>query len=218
MGDVEAVLSQIQWLGHDTFRIELGGDKRIYTDPYRIMGGKPGTIVLITHSHFDHCSPDDVAMLQNAGTTIVATADCGAKLKGRVKTVKPGDHLTVEGVDIEAVPAYNTNKSFHPQASGWVGYVFNVGGVRVYLAGDTDSIPEMKNVHCDIALLPVSGTYVMTAEEAAEAALVLKPKVAVPMHYGAVVGSEADARRFKEVLEGKVEVRILPQTKGVGTP
>ena len=215
MKEVEAVLSKMAWLGHDCFRIE--GAKRIYTDPYQLAGGAPADIILITHDHFDHCSPDDVAKIQNAQTVIVATGDCAAKLKGKVRTIKPGDKLNVEGVEIEAVPAYNTNKKFHPKANGWVGYVFTVDGVRIYMAGDCDRIPEMKDIRCDIALLPVSGTYVMTADEAAGAALDIKPKVAVPMHYGAIVGSAADAERFKKALAGKVEVRILPQKKGVGS-
>lgn len=217
MSAVEEVLSKMAWLGHDTFRIEAGG-KRIYTDPFKVAGGAPADLILITHDHFDHCSPDDVAKLQNAGTTIVATKDCAAKLKGKVKTVGPGDKLNIEGIEVEAVPAYNTNKKFHPQANRWVGYVITVGGVRIYLAGDTDRIPEMKQIRCDIALLPVSGTYVMTADEAVQAALDIKPQVAVPMHYGAIVGSEADAKKFAQALEGKVKVHIMKQQQGVGTP
>jgi L-ascorbate metabolism protein UlaG (beta-lactamase superfamily) len=114
-------------------------------------------------------------------------------------------------VDIEAVPSYNTNKKYHTKDRGWVGYVFTVNGQRVYIAGDTDRIPEMKDVRCDIALLPVSGTYVMTADEAVQAALDIKPKIAVPMHYGSIVGSKADAEKFAAALKGKVEVVILEE-------
>ncbi len=216
MEAVEQVLSGMEWLGHDTFRIRAGG-RTIYTDPFKLSGGLPADLVLITHDHFDHCSPDDVAMIQNAGTVIVATEGCAAKLKGKVQTIAPGGRLSVAGVEVEAVSAYNTDKKFHPKANGWVGYVLTVESVRIYLAGDTDYIPEMKHIHCDIALLPVSGTYVMTAEEAVQAALTLRPLVAVPMHYGAIVGSAADAERFKQGLAGQVEVRILPQKKGVGS-
>lgn len=217
MSAVEEVLSRMEWLGHDTFKIEAGG-KRIYTDPYQLAGGPPADLILITHDHFDHCSPDDVAKIQNAGTTIVATRDCAAKLTGKVKTVAPGDRLTVDGVEVEAVAAYNTNKKFHPQANRWVGYIFTVQGVRIYLAGDTDHIPEMKSYRCDIALLPVSGTYVMTAEEAARAALDIQPQVAVPMHYGAIVGSAGDAKKFEQQLSGKVRVHVMSPKKGVGAP
>ena len=133
------------------------------------------------------------------------------KLSGKIKTVKPGDKITVEGVEIEAVPSYNTNKQFHTKDKAWVGYIFTVKGQRIYIAGDTDYIPEMKTFKADIALLPVSGTYVMTAEEAVKAALDIKPKIAIPMHYGAIVGSESDAEKFAAGLKGKVEVKILKQ-------
>jgi L-ascorbate metabolism protein UlaG (beta-lactamase superfamily) len=109
------------------------------------------------------------------------------------------------------VPAYNTNKQFHTKDKGWVGYIFTVQGQRIYIAGDTDYISEMKNFKVDIALLPVSGTYVMTADEAVKAALDMKPKVAIPMHYGSIVGSEKDAKRFADSLKGKVEVVILKE-------
>jgi L-ascorbate metabolism protein UlaG (beta-lactamase superfamily) len=125
--------------------------------------------------------------------------------------VKPGDALEIKGVKIEAVPSYNTNKQFHTKERGWVGYVFTSGGQRIYIAGDTDYIPEMKNIRADIALLPVSGTYVMTADEAAQAALDIKPKVAIPMHYGSIVGAKEDARRFAEKLKGKIDVVILQE-------
>jgi L-ascorbate metabolism protein UlaG (beta-lactamase superfamily) len=142
---------------------------------------------------------------------IVATPDCAGKLSGDVKTVQPGDRLTVNGIEIEAVPSYNTNKQFHTKDSNWVGYIFTVNGQRIYLAGDTDYIPEMKEFKADIALLPVSGTYVMTAEEAVQAALDIKPAVAIPMHYNAIVGTEDDAQRFAEGLKRKVEVKILKE-------
>ena len=203
------MVENIHWLGHDTFKIT--GEKTIYTDPFKLKEGDRADIVLITHEHYDHCSPEDVKKIQGPDTVIVATPDCAGKLTGNVKTVKPGDSITVEGIQIEAVPSYNTNKKFHPKAAGWVGYVFTVGGKRIYLAGDTDHIPEMKDIRCDVALLPVSGTYVMTADEAARAALDIKPKVAIPMHYDSIVGSRADADKFRDALQGKVQVVVLEE-------
>ncbi|MCK5512333.1 MAG: MBL fold metallo-hydrolase, partial [Thermodesulfovibrionia bacterium] len=146
-----------------------------------------------------------------SATVIVTTSDCAEKLSGRVKTVKPGDKITVQGIEIEAVPAYNIDKQFHTKDQDWVGYIFTVRGKRIYIAGDTDYIPEMKALDVDIALLPVSGTYVMTADEAIKAALDIKPNIAIPMHYGAIVGTEKDAERFKQGLKGKVDVRRLKE-------
>lgn len=202
------MVDNIHWLGHDTFRID-GKNMTVYTDPYKISGGKAAGLILLTHSHQDHCSPEDVKKIQGPETVIVATADCADKLSGNIKTMKPGDSLSVGDVRIEAVPSYNTNKNFHPKENGWAGYIFTVDGVRIYLAGDTDLIPEMKAFACDVALLPVSGTYVMTAEEAVRAALDINPQIAIPMHYGTIVGTLDDAQAFKRALEGKVRVEVL---------
>lgn len=199
----------IHWLGHDTFKIS--GEKVIYTDPFKIKKEDSADIILITHEHYDHCSPEDVKLIQDSQTVIVAPPDCANKLSGNIKTVRAGDKITVDGIEIEAVPSYNTNKQFHPKNKGWVGYIFTVKGQRFYLAGDTDYIPEMKNFKVDIAFLPVSGTYVMTAEEAVKAALDINPKIAIPMHYNSIVGTKDDAKRFAEGLKGKIEVVVLQQ-------
>ncbi len=202
------MIEKIHWLGHDTFKIE--GEVVIYTDPYQIKRKDAANIILITHEHYDHCSPEDVQKLLTKDTTVVAPADCASKLGGKVRTVKLGDSFSLGEVKIEVVPAYNVNKTFHPKKNGWVGYVITIQGTRIYLAGDTDRIPEMKNLgKIDIALLPVSGMYVMTAREAAEAALHdIKPTIAVPMHYGSIVGSGKDAEEFRRLLEGKIQVVI----------
>jgi len=208
------MIQNIHWLGHDGFRIDAD-KKTIYVDPFKLKGKpKPADLVLITHEHFDHFSQEDVAKLATPATEYVTIAAVASKLKGKVHTVKPGDKVTVQGIAIEAVAAYNINKfrspgvPFHPKADGKVGFILTVGSQRIYHAGDTDLIPEMDAVRCDIALLPVSGTYVMTADEAVQAAAKLKPKIAVPMHYDAIVGSLADAQRFKKMAQ--VTVEILP--------
>ena len=201
------MVKNIHWLGHDSFRI--AGPVTIYVDPWQLPAGSPqADLILVTHDHYDHCSPKDVTRISKADTVIVTIAAAAKKFKGDVRVVKPGDSLTVKGIPIEVVPAYNVNKKFHPRDAGHVGFIFTVEGQRIYHAGDTDFIPEMKDFKVDIALLPVSGTYVMTADEAASAAKAINPQVAIPMHYGEIVGSRADAERFQELYEG--EVTILP--------
>jgi L-ascorbate metabolism protein UlaG (beta-lactamase superfamily) len=205
-----AMTKDIHWLGHDTFKIT--GEKVVYTDPFKIKKNDNADLIIITHPHYDHCSPEDVAKLQGPNTIIVTTAECGEKLSGKRVILKPGDMISLSGIDIQAVPAYNTNKQFHTKDKGWSGYIFKINGKKIYLAGDTDYIPEMKTFkNIDIALLPVSGTYVMTAEEAVKAALDIKPKVAVPMHYGSIVGSKKDAQVFADKLKGKIEVVIMAE-------
>ncbi len=203
-----ATTEAIHWLGHDAFRID--GPPVVYIDPYQLGDALPtGDLVLITHDHFDHLSLPDLAKVSGPGTVIVAPSEVAAKVSAPVRTIAPGETLTVKGVAVRAVPAYNTNKTFHPKADGKVGYVITLGGVTYYHAGDTDVIPEMNGLAPDVALLPVSGTYVMTAVVAAAAARAIRPRVAVPMHYGAIVGSDADARRFARLLEGSgIEVAI----------
>lgn len=201
--------NMLHWLGHASFRFD--GTKVIYTDPWELKKFDPkADIILITHEHFDHCSPADVTKLAKAGTTVIATADCAVKLKGstfNVRSLKPGESTVVEGVKIEAVPAYNINKQFHPKANNWVGYIVTLDGQRIYHAGDTDAIPEMKQIKADIVLVPIGGTYTMTAKEAAEAVNWINPKVAIPMHWGKIVGSINDAETFKKLV--KCEVQIL---------
>jgi len=202
-------------VAHDTFRI--AGSKVIYTDPFKVAKNDEADIVLISHEHFDHLSLEDLKKVIMPGTTIVASPLCKDGLKDvRVKDIRyldPGGKFTVGKVEIEATPAYNINKfrepghAFHPKGEKRLGFVFRMDGTTVFFAADADFIPEMKSIRCDIALLPVSGTYVMTAEEAAEAAATINPKIAVPMHYGAIVGSEADAKKFKSLVKNcQVEI------------
>lgn len=204
---IEEIADKIVWLGHDGFRIE--SDKIIYIDPFQISDGPKADLILITHEHFDHCSPDDIAKIQKKETVIVTEKQSAKKLSGNIRTVKPNETVEVDGIKIDTVPSYNTDKDFHPQSNEWLGFIVNVKGVRIYHTGDADFIPEMNDLKVDIALLPVSGTYVMDSNQAAEAALAIKPKLAIPMHYGSIVGSEEDAKSFKEMLGGKIDVRIL---------
>ena len=197
--DAKELIGRLHWLGHDSFRWD--GPPVIYFDPWQLRGRPPvADLVLVSHEHHDHCSPEDVERLSSPGTVIVASHEAAARLRGDVRPVQPGDSVRLGEVEIEAVPAYNINKPFHPKASGHVGYVVGVGGERLYFAGDTDRIPEMVEIRCDVALLPVSGIYVMTAEEAAEAAKAISPKVAIPMHYASgVAGTLEDAKRFRDL-------------------
>lgn len=204
---VAEALNMVHWLGHDTIRLD--GSIVVCIDPYQITGSKPADLILITHEHFDHCSPEDVDKIRKADTVIVTDATSARKLKGDVRVVAAGDRLSIKGVDIEVYPAYNTNKDFHPKQAGMLAFIVTLDGTRFYHCGDTDVIPEMNGLRVDVAFLAVSGTYVMTAEEAVEAARVVKPKVAIPMHYGAIVGSEDDALRFKKALDGEIEVVVL---------
>jgi len=199
------MLENIKWLGHAGFKIK--GEKTVYIDPFKINETEPADIIICTHEHFDHMSPEDIKKIQAGKTVIVTTPDSFSKVSGNVKTLVPGQSMDVDGIKIEAVPAYNLNKHFHPKENKWMGVVITINGQRIYHAGDTDSIPEMYGLKdIDIAFLPVSGTYVMTAEEAAGAANRINPKVAVPMHYGAIVGTKEDAEKFKKLCKCKVEI------------
>jgi L-ascorbate metabolism protein UlaG (beta-lactamase superfamily) len=204
---VKSFVDKIHWLGHDSFRID--GTKTIYFDPFQIQGGPGADLILISHDHFDHCSPEDVDKIRKKNTVIITEKDSAGKLRGDVRILSPGEKTEVEGIGIEAVPAYNTDKEFHPRKKGWLGFIVDMDGARIYHAGDTDFIPEMKEMSVDIALLPVSGTYVMTAEQAVTAARAIGPKIAIPMHYGAIVGEERDAVSFQTALADTVQVTLL---------
>jgi L-ascorbate metabolism protein UlaG (beta-lactamase superfamily) len=206
-------LDGIEWLGHAGFRIKTSAGW-VYIDPYRAPDGPPAALILVTHGHFDHFSRDDVLRLAVDGTMLIAPATVTEQLRGKTVSVGPGDVVDAGSLEILALPAYNTNKldsegrPFHGMGSETVGYVIRDGGRRIYHSGDTDVIPEMDEAHrVDVALLPVSGTYVMTPIEAAEAARRIDPGVAVPMHWGTVIGSRADAEAF--VRAAPVEARIL---------
>ena len=199
------MVENIHWLGHASFKIT--GEKIVYIDPWKLKDGEPADIILITHNHYDHLSPEDVAKIATDRTWIVTTGDAAKKLSGNIKTIKPGDSIIVEGIKIEAVPAYNVNKNFHPKANNWVGFIVTINNKRIYHSGDCDFMPEMKNIKADIVLMPVGGTYTMTAEEAANAVNTINPEVAIPMHYDDIVGSKADAEKFKNFCKSPVVIK-----------
>ena len=208
--NAEGLIGKLHWLGHDSFRLD--GPLVIYFDPWRLSGSLPtADLVLVSHEHDDHCSPDDIAKISGPDTVIVASASAAPRLPG-ARAVRPGDQLGVGGIEIEAVRAYNVNKfrspgvPFHPREADHVGFVVTVDKVRLYFAGDTDHIPEMAEIDCEVALLPVSGTYVMTVEEAVEAANTIQPQVVVPMHFGAGIGTADDGQQFDTLYEGKVSI------------
>ncbi|MBI2346877.1 MAG: MBL fold metallo-hydrolase [Deltaproteobacteria bacterium] len=191
----------LHWLGHASFRIESKDGKVIYTDPWEVKSTVKADLILITHEHYDHCSPDDVKKLTKPGTVVVAPPDCSAKLGQTIHAVRPGQKGTYAGFTVETVPAYNIGKDFHQKAKNWVGYIITVDGRRIYQAGDTDVIPEMKEVICDVALLPIGGTYTMSAAEAAKATTMIQAKEWIPMHWGKIVGSQADAETFRDAVK-----------------
>jgi len=205
--DLKEAVKKIHWLGHDAIRLD--GSTVVLFDPYQITASKPADLIFISHDHFDHNSPEDLAKVRKDSSIVVTEKTSAEKLSGNVRVVSPGDRLTINGIDIEVHPAYNTDKEFHPKDAGMLSFIVTLDGVRYYHAGDTDFIPEMQDLKVDVAFLPVSGTYVMTADEAVQAAMVIKPKVAIPMHYGSIVGSEDDAKKFKKALEGQIDVVIL---------
>ena len=206
----------VEWLGHSGFRVSAGRST-VYIDPYRVDGGPKADLILITHGHYDHFSPHDLERLCHERTWVVGPPAVAERAPGRVASVAPGAEFSAEelpGLEVTAIAAYNTSKRdasghlFHPREAGWVGYELNLRGERLYHAGDTDVIPEMDAVAgVEVALLPVSGVYVMTAGEAVEAARRIQPAVAVPMHWGQHIGTREDAEAFAR--EAPVEVEIL---------
>jgi L-ascorbate metabolism protein UlaG (beta-lactamase superfamily) len=205
---------KISWLGHDGFLIE--GRKILCIDPFKIEKGMVSDLVLVSHSHFDHLSLDDIKKVISTDTIVIAPKDCEPKLNNlkikEVKIIGVGESLEVIGAMVKAVPAYNINKfsspgiPFHSEDFGGLGYIIEIDGVKIYHAGDTDLIPEMEDINVDIVFLPVSGTYVMTPEEAAQVTRKIRAKLAIPMHYGTLIGNMSDAEKFKDLAEYRVEI------------
>jgi L-ascorbate metabolism protein UlaG (beta-lactamase superfamily) len=201
--------TSIKWLGHASFEIKAE-DKSIYIDPYEGEYGDKADLILVSHSHDDHCELSKIKMIRKKDTIVIAPADCASKIGGNVKTLKPGEKVSVGDVTVEAVQAYNYKRfrspgnPFHPKGSG-VGYLVTVGDRTIYHAGDTDFIPEMKNLrNIYLALLPSGGTYTMDGLEAAEAVLAIRPEFVIPMHRW-----NTDPSELKNDVEAKSKTKVI---------
>lgn len=203
------MLDAFTWYTQASFRWR-NGDQTVFIDPWRVVDGGKADLVFVTHAHFDHFRPDEIAALRRPDTVVVAPRDIAAELPGPVRAVAPGDAFEIDGVAVQVVPAYNVapdRLQHHPKANGWVGYVLSSNGVTWFHAGDTDHVPELDAVRADAAFLPIGGTYTMDAREAAGLAKAIAPDVAVPMHFGFVVGTPEDADVFRrEAAPVRVEV------------
>ena len=208
------MLQHLTWFRQAAFRWQ-DGERTIYIDPWGTPeDAPPADVILITHAHHDHFQPEEIARLSTAGTRVYAPHDVAAALTGNVTPVEPGGTYEVEGLRFETVPAYNTREEaldFHPKANRWVGYVVGLGGATYYHAGDTDHAPELNDVRSDVALLPIGGHYTMNPAEAGGLARAIAPRLAVPMHFGFVVGVVSDGERFREAA-APVAVEIMVPT------
>ena len=209
------MLKGIECLGHSTIRINRK-NKIIYIDPYNISDGiNDADYIFITHNHYDHFSEEDIKNVKNNETIIIITEDLYTNtlklgFNGmNIVTVKPNKNYQVEGIKFTTIPAYNTNKTFHPKENEWVGYIIELEGSKYYIAGDTDITEESKKVKCDIAFVPVGGTYTMDFKEAAHLINEIKPKIVVPIHYGSIVGTKQDATDFVKLLHPNIKGIIL---------
>jgi L-ascorbate metabolism protein UlaG (beta-lactamase superfamily) len=204
------MIERFTWFKQSAY-LWRGDGIAVYIDPWGVTTDDPADVVFITHAHFDHFSMEDIDRIRKDGTRLVAPADVAAELSGDVTAVRPGDSIEVGGIKATAVPAYNVVEErleAHPRANDWVGYVLTLGDATYYHAGDTDNVPEAASVRADVAFLPIGGTYTMEVPDAAALAKAIQPKLAVPMHYGHVVGTPSDAERFLKEAD-PVSVQIL---------
>lgn len=208
------MLENIEVLCHACIKFKK--EKVIYFDPFKIDEEyHDADVILITHDHYDHYAEEDIDKVKKEDTMIVAPKDLLSKItkkgfkQNNIVTVEPNQEYHIDDIKIETILAYNKLKPFHPKRKGWVGYILQINGVRYYIAGDTDVTDENKNVKCDVAFVPVGGTYTMNAKQAADLINEIKPKIAVPIHYGSVVGTNQDAIEFAELLDSSIEGKVL---------
>ena len=208
------MIEDIEVLYHSSIRISK--NKIIYIDPFKIdKNYNDADIIFITHDHFDHYSEEDIDKVINENTTIIIPEEMLTKIlrkginKNAVITVESNKEYMVQGIKFETIPAYNTNKTFHPKENDWVGYIITLDGIRYYIAGDTDITEENRKVKCDVAFVPVGGTYTMDFKEAAQLINEIQPNIAVPIHYGSVVGTKQDATDFIKLLHPNIKGIIL---------
>lgn len=210
----EDMENKVKVLRHSSIRIS--GNKIIYIDPFRIEKEyNDADYIFCTHSHDDHFSEEDIRKVIKDGTIIITVGSSKTdalkitKTEEQVVIVEPNNKYKVQGIEFETTCAYNENKKFHPKEEKWVGYIITLDGTKYYIAGDTDNIKEIQDIKCDVALIPIGGTYTMDYKEAAELANKIDTKMIIPTHYGEIVGSKDDAIKFKELVKGKeVEVQI----------
>lgn len=212
------MLENIEVLYHSSIRINK--DKIIYIDPFKIdKNYNDADIIFITHDHYDHYSEEDIDKVINKNTTIIIPEELLTKLlrkginKNAIITVEPNVKYMIQGIEFETIPAYNTNKSFHPKENDWVGYIITLNDIRYYVAGDTDITEENRKVKCDVAFVPVGGTYTMDFKEAAQLINEIQPKIVVPIHYGSVIGTEQDASDFIKLLHPNIKGMILMKNR-----
>lgn len=208
------MLEGIKVLCHSSIKFEK--EQVIYFDPYKINEKyNDADIIFITHSHYDHFSEEDILKVKKEETKIVVPEDLYNKnfeLKfdeANILIVKPNEEYEVNNIKFKTIPAYNVNKNFHPKTNNWVGYIITLDNVSYYIAGDTDITEENRKVKCDVAFVPIGGTYTMTAKEAANLVNEIKPKIAVPIHYGLIVGSKEDEEIFKNNVNNDIDVNVL---------
>lgn len=208
------MINNIKWLGHSTVKIIL--DKIIYIDPYNIKENyNDADYIFITHSHYDHYSYNDINKCLKEDTKLIITSDLIDKVntinikEEYITTVLPNNNYKIDDLIVSTIPAYNINKPFHPKENNWVGYIIEVNNIKYYIAGDTDITKEAKSVKCDIAFLPIGGTYTMDYKEAIILTNIIKPKLVVPIHYGSIVGTINDAISFKNSVDKNIKCELL---------